>query len=462
VKNYLITQAPNMNPKFKLHRNSSALLSGVTLLGILALPFSAVALTTSEGFENGSKTSYTAATVSLGSGSWYLDSSLIGTTTSDAKTGSRSVRLQGSGFAEMQFNKTGGAGTVTIKHAKFGADANTSWALFCSNNNGTSWNQIGSTVNTASTSLTTATFSANLTGNVRCSIDKQDGTSARLNIDDVNISDYTPTPTPTPTPAPSPTPTSTSSSIHLLMGNPSGATANTSNPNNFLLTKPQYALSYNNSRKTPNWVSWQLNSSWIGSAPRQDDFRPDPSLPAGFYQVTSTDYSGSGFDRGHMTPSADRTSTVANNSATFFMTNMVPQAPDNNQGPWARLEDYERQLVSQGKELYVVSGVYGDCGTGSQGRKCTLTTSSGQTINVPSRTWKAILVLDNPGSGLSGVNANTRVIAVDMPNDQGIRSIFWGNYRVTVRDIENRTGINLFSNIPVSIQNVIETRVDNQ
>jgi endonuclease G len=158
-----------------------------------------------------------------------------------------------------------------------------------------------------------------------------------------------------------------------------------------------------------------------------------------------------------MTPSADRTNTVSSNSATFLMTNMIPQAPDNNQGPWANLENYSRTLVSQGKELYVVSGSYGTCGTGSNGSKCSF-----NGITVPARTWKVIVVLDNPGSGAGGVTTLTRVIAIDMPNSQGIRSIPWQNYRTTVDSIEQKTGYNLLSSVASSIQTVIEAKVDNQ
>jgi endonuclease G len=158
-----------------------------------------------------------------------------------------------------------------------------------------------------------------------------------------------------------------------------------------------------------------------------------------------------------MTPSADRTSTITDNSSTFLMTNILPQAPDNNQGPWADLEDYCRDLVAQGKELYIVSGSYGSGGTGSNGGA---TTIAGGKVTVPDRVWKAIIVLDTPGSGVSGASTSTRVIAVDMPNDQGIRSSNWRTYRVSVDYIESTTGYNLFSNVSDSVEDVIEARVD--
>jgi endonuclease G len=253
-------------------------------------------------------------------------------------------------------------------------------------------------------------------------------------------------------------------SSHLTMGNPSNAVTSTSYPSNYLLVKPQYALSYNNNKRIPNWVSWQLNSSWLGSTPRQDDFRADTTLPSNFYRVAGGDYTGSGFDRGHMTPSADRTNTVSSNSATFLMTNMIPQAPDNNQGVWANLENYLRTLVSQGKELYIISGGYGTCGTGSNGSKCSFpaATSSSNAIEVPARTWKVIVVLDNPGSGAGGVTTLTRVIVVDIPNTQGVRTALWQNYRISVDTLEQRTGYNFLSAVSSTTQSVIEARVDNQ
>ncbi|HXF42922.1 MAG TPA: DNA/RNA non-specific endonuclease, partial [Pyrinomonadaceae bacterium] len=142
----------------------------------------------------------------------------------------------------------------------------------------------------------------------------------------------------------------------LVLGNPSGATPDINNENNYLMQKPQYTLSYNRSKGTPNWVGWRLASNWLGSTSRQDNYRPDTSLPVGWYQVTSEDYTGSGYDRGHMCPSADRTNSVADNSATFLMTNFVPQYGPNNQGPWEDLESYCRTLANQGNELYIFSG----------------------------------------------------------------------------------------------------------
>jgi endonuclease G, mitochondrial len=244
---------------------------------------------------------------------------------------------------------------------------------------------------------------------------------------------------------------------HLVMGNPSGAVAETTSLNNYLMPKIQYALSYNCSRGTGNWVSWHLDSSWLGSAPRQDDFRFDPNVPAGCYQVQGNDYSGSGFDRGHMTPSADRQSSIPDNSATFLMTNMIPQSPDNNQGPWADLEGEARTIVGQGNELYIISGGSGTGGTGSGGQRNTI---AGGNVTVPTSTWKVIMVLPVGDNDVSRVSNSTRAFAVIMPNVQGIRNDDWRKYIATVDQVEALSGYDFFSNIPTDIQAVIEARLD--
>ncbi|MBL0386901.1 DNA/RNA non-specific endonuclease [Tumebacillus sp. ITR2] len=243
---------------------------------------------------------------------------------------------------------------------------------------------------------------------------------------------------------------------HMLMGNPSGATTSTSNSTNYLMVKPQYDMSYNNTKHEPNWVSWHVYSGDLGSTARQDDFRADTTLPSGWYQVGASEYSGSGFDRGHMCPSADRTSSVTNNSATFLMDNMLPQSPNNNEITWANFENYGRTLVNAGNELYIIAGGYGQGGTGSNGYATTV----GNGVVVPAYTWKVMLVLPNGSSDLSRVSTASRVIAVMMPNNQTVNSQPWGYYRVSVDSIESKTGYNFLSAVSSTIQSTIESRVD--
>lgn len=238
----------------------------------------------------------------------------------------------------------------------------------------------------------------------------------------------------------------------LLFGNPSNATPNIANENNYLMFKPQYTLSYNRSRATANWVAWRLDSTWIGSTPRQDDFRPDSALPAGWYQVLDTDYSGSGYDRGHMTPSGDRTRSIPDNSATFLMTNIIPQIAANNQGPWEDFESYCRTLAGQGNEIYIISGVSGNIGTIAQGR-----------VVVPARTWKVVLVIPNGSDDLNRVSKATRVLGIIVPNQPPLDiNAPWRNFRVAVDAVEILTGYDFFTNIPKGTQEIIERRRDRE
>lgn len=412
-------------------------------LGLVAAGSRAATILT-EGFEAGGKTAYAAANVTLGSGSWNLSEALTGNSTSDRKTGAYSARVRETGRVRMNFN-VASAGTFSVQHAKYGADGNSTWELWKSTNNGSTWTKVGSTVTTSSTTLTTANFTVNNAGAVRFELRKVSGGANRINFDNISISDYAVTPTPTPTPPPP-----TSSNVHLTMGNPSNAATDINQPFNYLMEKSTYALSYHRDNRRPNWVSWHLDTSWLGTTPRQDDFRADTTLPAGWYRVTATDYSGSGYDRGHMCPSGDRTKTVADNSSTFLMTNMIPQAPDNNQQTWASLESYCRTLAGQGNELYIISGGWGTSGVIGSG-----------VVALPTRTWKVIMVLPAGIDDVSRVTTSTRLIAVDLPNQNGI-STDWRTFRVSVDQIESMTGYDFFSNVPTSIQSVIESIIDTQ
>jgi endonuclease G len=405
------------------------------------------AVTTSEGFETGTKTAFAAADVTLGSGTWNLDDALIGTLSTDVKTGTKSARVRNSGHITMRFDRTTGADTVTIHHASFGTDASGTWALFASQNQGSTWTQVGSTRSTTGGAFSTATFTVGLSGNIRFELRKLDGGSNRINFDDITITDFG-----GGGGGGGGGGSGAALSKHTALGIP--APTSTSDLNAFLSVKSGYVISYNSSRKVPNWVSWELNTSYLGSTPRQDTFRIDDTFPANVPQATLADYSGSGYDRGHMCPSADRTLTVTANSQTFYLTNMVPQAANNNQGPWADLENECRSLVQSGKELYIISG-------GTFSGTSNKVGSGG--VVVPDKTFKVIVVLDAVGQGPGSVTANTRVIGVMMPNENSQISISadWHSFRVSVDSIEAATGDNFLSDVDPAVQSVVESRVDN-
>src|SRR5258706_2701880 len=110
-------------------------------------------------------------------------------------------------------------------------------------------------------------------------------------------------------------------SPHLALGTPKDGDPS----DDTLMDKGVYVVSYNAKINDPNGVAWRLTGAEVGDSDRSDDFRADADLPAGLYRVVPGDYTGSGYDRGHMCPSAQRTATKAMNSLTFLMTNMQPQ-----------------------------------------------------------------------------------------------------------------------------------------
>jgi endonuclease G len=254
-----------------------------------------------------------------------------------------------------------------------------------------------------------------------------------------------------------PSQTSLPDNDHMYFGNPSDAAITTDSINNYLMRKQYYALSYSSDRGKPNWVSWHLYSPDLGATSRQNDFRPDNTLPSGWYQVQSNSYSGSGFDRGHNCPSADRTSTVTANSATFLMTNMIPQAPNNNQLTWASLEDSLRRLVNAGNELYIVMGSYGAGGTGSNGYA---TIVDNGRVTVPAYIWKIAVVIPNGINDSARVDASTRIISVLIPNENNVNAN-WKFYRTSIDAIETATGYDLLKRLPASLQNIVEAKIDN-
>jgi len=152
-----------------------------------------------ENMETGTKTSYAAANVTLTTGVWNLDDALLGNSSSDVKNGTQSARVRNSGVLAMQFDKTTGAGTVTVYHAKYGSDASSTWQLWYSTNGGSSYTQSGSTITTSSTTLVASTFTLNIAGNIRIEIKKTDGSTDRINFDDISITDYSSANNPVPT-----------------------------------------------------------------------------------------------------------------------------------------------------------------------------------------------------------------------------------------------------------------------
>ena len=238
----------------------------------------------------------------------------------------------------------------------------------------------------------------------------------------------------------------------MLLGNPSNATADANNHDHYLIQRTVEAIDYSDNLGEPNWVSWNLTASDIGDAGRSDTFYTDTTLPASFYRVTDGDYSGSGYTRGHMCPSMDRTATVEDNRLVFYMSNMIPQTGDNNGGVWGGLEVYCQTLANAGNELLITCGPSIFDGSRIQ--------PSGK-VSIPGYTWKIVVVVPpGPGSALSRITASTRVIAVKVPNITGIAGTPWATYVTSVNQIQADTGFTFFTALAPEIAAVLRNVID--
>jgi endonuclease G len=235
------------------------------------------------------------------------------------------------------------------------------------------------------------------------------------------------------------------SSVHVALGIPRDADPS----DDHLLDEGSFVLSYSPTKRVPNWVAWRLDRSYFGSARRKDDFRPDRSLPARFYRVNQQDYLHSGYDRGHLCPSADREDSPADNSRTFLFTNIEPQLHELNVGPWQRLESYARQRAKRGQVLYLVAG----------GVFSAPFPTIGNGVAVPAANFKIVVFLHDR-ERVEDISEQTRVLAVLMPNQAGVGDHDWTEYLTSVDAIEQATGYDFLNAIPERVQRIIEARTD--
>ncbi|MDZ7900951.1 MAG: DNA/RNA non-specific endonuclease [Arcicella sp.] len=408
-----------------------------------------------EGFDGASKIRYENGNITASSGQWNLDNAVMGGAENDQKNGTKAVRMKETAKLTMNFDCLSGIQQVRFKYGVYQLDKNSTFELWISTNAGNSWQQVGSTLTASEKSLRDATFNVNTTQAARIEIRKTDGSVNRLNIDDISIITYGTSTNSIPVENGS---TVASRDDNLGLGNPSNAVSNIAYSDNFLMKKTGYTLSYNKNKNIANWVSWHLSTAWKGETERQNDFRPDSDLPNNWYDVNPRDYAETGFDRGHLCPSDDRDGSLGDNQETFLMTNIVPQAPDHNRGIWKNLEDYGRTLTQQGNEIYIIAGTIGEGGEGTNG--FTRSIGKSKNIAVPASLWKIIVVLPIGQNDVQRINENTRIIAVNIPNQNSVGSHSWKKYRVSVDEIERLTGFDFLSNVPTDVQKIIEDKVD--
>ncbi len=240
-------------------------------------------------------------------------------------------------------------------------------------------------------------------------------------------------------------------------GDPTPASA--SNPNDMLIRRPQYVLSYNQSRGTPNWVSYELDGRQFGPEDRCNCFTSDPNIPVE-KRIYTTDYTNGGYDRGHMTRSADRTATNDENAATYYLSNVVPQQGDLNQGVWAQFENALGDSAEAGRAVYIITGpLY------SSTHPLSFLKNEGK-VAIPDSTWKIAVIGPRDGNNpftsggihTIGDMAGITVLAVNMPNVAGVRNDPWSKYLTTIDKIEKSTGYDFLSVLPKDVQCKVEVR----
>jgi endonuclease G len=216
--------------------------------------------------------------------------------------------------------------------------------------------------------------------------------------------------------------------------------------NQFMLTldDKNTNISFNCELGHANWVSWTVAVEDFGPAKRTKRFHEDSKLPKENCLVPKPDsLSGSGFDRGHMTPSADRTRDAEFNKTVFSMANIVPQAPQVNQKGWNDLEMLTRELVKQGSDAVVLSGTFGTLGK--------IPTSG---INIPEYTWKVVMLA--PTGALKLSESTTKVYAVLYKNALELAPVPLNDALVSVDELEAKIGMDVLS----GLQDDLEARLE--
>jgi len=210
-------------------------------------------------------------------------------------------------------------------------------------------------------------------------------------------------------------------------------------PSDHMVKHTYYSLSYNEKFEQANWVYYTLTDEMVngGGVERSNKFKVDQMVPSG--SAKSSDYTKSGYDRGHLCPAADMGFSLASMEESFLMSNISPQAPDFNRGIWKELETEVRKWAKKERKIYIVTGPVFKDNKGTIGADQVL---------VPGYFFKIIYEeTDEP-----------KIIAFVFPNRKSDRPLT--DFAVPVDEAEKLTGFDFFSQLPDEIENKLENRVD--
>lgn len=206
---------------------------------------------------------------------------------------------------------------------------------------------------------------------------------------------------------------------------------------NQIIKHKGYTVSYNSSTRLPNWVAWKLTPSrLVENYSRSNKFLPDPALPTS-QAVTTNDYKGSGWDRGHMCPASDNRWDWKAMSESFYMTNICPQHSNLNRGDWKELEDACNEWAKTEGVVYIACGpiLY------KQQHKVI----GGHKVVVPEAFFKVVLCLGKHPKAIGFIYKNN---AGNKPLD---------SYVNTVDQVERITAIDFFPSLADNIEKKVES-----
>lgn len=206
-----------------------------------------------------------------------------------------------------------------------------------------------------------------------------------------------------------------------------------------ILRRKGYTLSYNADYKTPQWVAWELTKKETkGKEGRTDKFLPDPNVLGA--KAYTSDYTKSGYDRGHMAPAADMKWSRQAMEESFYLSNICPQNPNLNRGDWNDLEEKSRQWAKKYGAIYIACGPIYDTKRPKR--------IGNNKVAVPDAFYKVVLI---------NGKKNPQAIGFIFPNKAGHKPL--KKYIVSVDSVEKRTNIDFFPALPDEIENRIEAQL---
>ena len=209
-----------------------------------------------------------------------------------------------------------------------------------------------------------------------------------------------------------------------------------------IMSRMNYTTSYNKKWKMPNWVAWKIDKSELkNNESRTNEFLPDPDLKES-EAVTTNDYRGSGYDRGHMCPAGDNRYHWKAMQESFYMTNMCPQDHKLNSGDWNDLEEMCRFWAEKEDGLYVVCGPIVNS-------KSPKTIGRRQKVVVPDAFFKVIL---------STAGKQPRAVGFVFQNTNTRQHL--GKYAMSVDEVEAMTGIDFFPALPNDVEVMVEKQIN--